>query len=232
MEIKNEFTVSVPIDRAWAVLTDLAGIAPCLPGAQLTGQEGETYMGKVRIKVGPVISEFAGTAAFIEKDDANYRAVIEAKGSDRRGSGNASATITAGLRPDGDRTVVSVDTDLSISGKVAQFGKSAINEVSQKLLGQFVDCLEAKLTAGEPASSETTPVGAEAPTPAPASSEVTPGGAEAPAPASPSVPAPVQAEPEALDLMSIAGGAVYKRLIPVVVVGVVVVAVVIFLLVR
>ncbi len=214
MEIKNEFTVGVPINEAWAVLTDLAGIAPCLPGAQLTGREGETYMGKVKIKVGPVISEFAGTAAFIEKDDANYHAVIEAKGSDRRGSGNASAKITAGLRPDGDRTVVSVDTDLSISGKIAQFGKSAIIEVSEKLLGQFVDCLEAKLIAGQTAPTSETPEGAGSATPS-----------------APSAPPEPQAEPEALDLMSIAGGAVYKRLIPVVVVAVVVIAVVIFALV-
>jgi carbon monoxide dehydrogenase subunit G len=216
MEIKNEFTVGVPIDQAWAVLTDLAGIAPCLPGAQLTGQEGETYMGKVRIKVGPVVSEFAGTASFIEKDDASYHAVIEAKGSDRRGSGNASAKITAGLRPDGDRTVVSVDTDLSISGKIAQFGKSAITEVSEKLLGQFVDCLEAKLTAGQTAPKVETPEDAGLTT------SVAPSAAPTPEP---------QAEPEALDLMSIAGGAVYKRLIPVAVVAVVAVAVVIFVLV-
>jgi hypothetical protein len=211
MEIKNEFTVGVPIDQAWAVLTDLAGIAPCLPGAQLTGQEGETYTGKVRIKVGPVVSEFAGTAAFTVKDDANYRAVIEAKGSDRRGSGNASATITAGLRTDDDRTVVSVDTDLSISGKIAQFGKSTIVEVSQKLLGQFVDCLEAKLTAGESAPAAPAPDGVDSSLPAAANAS-----------------APPPDEPAALDLMSVAGAAVYKRLIPVVAVVIVVIVIVIF----
>lgn len=216
MEIKSEFTVSVPIDVAWKVLTDLGGVATCLPGAQLTGQEGDTYMGKVKIKVGPVISEYAGTAVFSEKDDATYHAVIEAKGRDGRGSGSASATITAGLRPDGDRTVVSVDTDLSVSGKIAQFGKSAINEVSQKLLGQFAECLEAKLIAGQAAATAASS-GAEASGEAVVSSDV----------GAPNTPPAPPVEPEALDLMSIAGSAVYKRLIPVVVVVVVVVVAII-----
>ena len=147
MKIENEFTVSVPIERAWEVLTDLEGIAPCMPGAQLTGVEGETYSGKLRVKVGPVISDFAGTATFTSKDETAHRAVIDAKGRDARGAGNASASIAASLRPDGDRTVVSVETDLRIAGKLAQFGNRMIAQVSEKLLGQFVDCLESKLAA-------------------------------------------------------------------------------------
>src|ERR1017187_452123 len=99
METKNEFTVNVPIEHAWAVLTDLGVVAPCLPGAQLTGQEGNTYTGKVRIKVGPVVSEYAGTAEFTEKDEARYRAVIEARGRSSTGAGSASAHITAGFGP-------------------------------------------------------------------------------------------------------------------------------------
>ncbi|MFF0176700.1 SRPBCC domain-containing protein [Micromonospora profundi] len=158
MKITNEFTVAVPIDRAWAVLTDLAGIAPCLPGAQLTGVDGEVYRGKVKVKVGPVISEFAGTAQFVEKDSAAYRGVIDAKGRDARSTGNASALVTARLRPDGDRTLVSVDTDLKISGKLAQFGSGMIKEVSGKLLAQFVANLEAKLAA-----EQTTPTAVAAP---------------------------------------------------------------------
>jgi carbon monoxide dehydrogenase subunit G len=147
MKIANEFTVHVPIDVAWKVLTDLEGIAPCLPGAQLTGVDGDVYQGKVKVKVGPVISEFAGTARFAEKDDDAYRGVIDAKGRDARSAGNAAALITAQLRPDGDSTVVNVDTDLKISGKLAQFGSGMIKEVSQKLLGQFVASLEAKIAA-------------------------------------------------------------------------------------
>ena len=224
MKLDNEFTVSVPIDQAWEVLTDLAGIAPCLPGAQLTGSEGDTYMGKIKIKVGPVTSEYAGTASFSEKDHAAYRAVIDAKGRDPRGAGNASATITASLRPDGARTVVSVDTDLKISGKIAQFGSSMIAEVSEKLLGQFVDCLEGKLAtpwpAPEPEAPATTTTGVQG-RPATAS--------KAPAPPTVTQPPP---EPAALDLVQFAGGAVAKRAVPVALGVAVVVAVVIYLIVR
>jgi carbon monoxide dehydrogenase subunit G len=159
MKIANEFTVHVPIETAWKVLTDLEGIAPCLPGAQLTGVDGDIYKGKVKVKVGPVISEFAGTAKFVEKDDTAYRGVIDAKGRDARSAGNAAATITARLRPDGDSTVVSVDTDLKISGKLAQFGSGMIKEVSEKLLGQFVASLEAKIAADNPAAASSAEAG-------------------------------------------------------------------------
>ncbi|MEU8615194.1 SRPBCC family protein, partial [Actinoplanes sp. NPDC048791] len=136
MKITNEFTVPTPIERAWAVLTDLEGIAPCLPGAQLTGVDGDTYSGKVKVKVGPVVSDFAGTARFVEKDDTAHRAVIDAKGRDARSAGNATALVTAQLRADGDRTVVSVDTDLKISGKLAQFGSGMIKEVMTQAVGE------------------------------------------------------------------------------------------------
>jgi carbon monoxide dehydrogenase subunit G len=227
MKITDEFTVSVPVDRAWQVLTDLAGIAPCMPGAQLTGFDGETYNGKVRIKVGPVISEFAGTARFAEKDDAAHRAVIDARGKDSRGAGNASALITAGLRAEGDRTVVSVDTDLKITGKVAQFGSGMIKQVSEKLLGEFVDCLESKLGADSELFAAAEPAAAtgHAPgRPAPAASAST----AAPQSTQPTQPAP---EPAALDLMQLAGGSIAKRLVPLLL-GLIVVAVIIYLLVR
>jgi carbon monoxide dehydrogenase subunit G len=168
VKITNEFTVHTPIDHAWAVLTDLAGIAPCLPGAQLTGVDGDVYRGKVKVKVGPVISEFAGTARFVERDDAAHRAVIDAKGRDPRSAGNAAALITAELRPDGDATVVSVDTDLKISGKLAQFGSGMISEVSAKLLGQFVESLEAKIAAGD-GTTAAAPLDASAAADAPSS---------------------------------------------------------------
>ncbi|MGW0505004.1 SRPBCC family protein [Micromonospora sp. NPDC003241] len=179
MKLNNDFVVNIPIDRAWAVLTDLEGIAPCMPGARLTGVEGDVHKGKVKVKVGPVVSEFAGTAQFVEKDDAAYRAVIDAKGRDARSAANAAAVVTAALRPDGDRTLVSVDTDLRISGKLAQFGSGMIKEVSGKLLAQFVTNLEAKLAAEE----------ADAAAPATAAPA-----AAAPAAAAPSAAAPVAAD--------------------------------------
>jgi uncharacterized protein len=217
MKIDNEFTVNVPVDEAWDVLTDLERIAPCMPGAQLTGREGDAFLGKVKVKVGPVISEFAGTASFIEKDAATHHAVIDAKGRDSRGAGNASAIITAQLRADGDhRTVVTVETDLKISGKLAQFGSGMIAEVSSKLIDQFVDSLEKQVMATpEQASVASTPAD-------------TAGSADIPA----SKPAfrPTQ-EPEAVNLTQLAGGAVAKRLLPVV--GLLVVAgIIIYVIVR
>lgn len=150
MKIAHEFTVNAPVEQAWTTLTDLEGIAPLLPGAQMTGREGDQFLGKVTIKVGPVLSEFAGRAKFVEKDDATHRAVIDARGRESRGSGNASAVITAQLYPEGDQTRVSVDTDVKIVGKLAQFGSSMITQVSEKLMGEFAASLELKL-AGPPA---------------------------------------------------------------------------------
>jgi carbon monoxide dehydrogenase subunit G len=242
MKLANEFTVHVPIEQAWKVLTDLEGIAPCLPGAQLTGVDGDVYKGKVKVKVGPVISEFAGTAQFAEKDDAAYRGVIDAKGRDARSAGNAAALITAQLRADGDSTVVNVDTDLKISGKLAQFGSGMIKEVSQKLLGQFVTSLEAKIAAdnGAPAARPDAPTATpDAPTAAPDA----PLNGTVSAPGTPLLPpsnaGPVAAveepepvrkngfeapEPAPLDLMALAGGSIRKRLIPVAIGVVVIVA--------
>jgi carbon monoxide dehydrogenase subunit G len=221
MKIDNEFTVNVPIQRAWDVLTDLEGIAPCLPGAQLTGVDGDVYTGKAKIKVGPVVSEYAGTAQFREKDDSAYHAVIDAKGKDSRGAGNVNAAISAQLHPDGERTRVAVSTDLNITGKIAQFGSGVIKEVSEKLLGEFVNNLEAKLLVPE------VPAGLEAAAEAAAAA----GGAAAPAVSGHRVIVS-ETEPEPLDLMSIAGSSIYKRAIPVAIGAAVVVAVVIYLIVR
>ncbi|HZV26081.1 MAG TPA: SRPBCC family protein [Acidothermaceae bacterium] len=221
MKIDNQFSVNVPIAEAWNALTDLERIAPCMPGAQLTGRDGDAYLGTVKVKVGPVISEFAGTASFVEKDEATYHAIIDAKGRDSRGSGNASATITAHLQSDGAaRTTVVVETDMKISGKLAQFGSGMIAEVSSKLLGQFAASLEQLLASPPEPSSETEPVtGAEA--------------ADGPQPAAASSPAAFRptAAPAPVDLTHLAGGAVAKRALPVLA-GIVVIGVIIYLIVR
>jgi uncharacterized protein len=149
VELTNDFRVGVPIDQAWEVLTDVERIAPCLPGAQLQEIEGDEYRGIVKVKVGPITAQYKGAAHFLERDDPGHRAVLRAEGRETRGQGNANATITAQLDADGDGTRVSVVTDLTITGKVAQFGRGVLADVSSKLLGQFVDCLETKLLAGE-----------------------------------------------------------------------------------
>ncbi|MGF1647248.1 MAG: SRPBCC family protein [Kineosporiaceae bacterium] len=186
MKIAHEFTVPAGVDRAWEVLTDLELIAPCLPGAQITGRDGEAYRGKLKVKVGPVVSEFAGTASFVEKDDTAKVAVIEGKARDARGAGNASATITARLVPEGEgSTRASVEADMKISGKLAQFGSGMIQEVSEKLIGTFVQCLEGKITAPALAAAPET----AAPVPAPESEGTAePGPAPTMSGAAPSVP--------------------------------------------
>jgi len=161
MKIDNEFTVSAPIERAWEILNDIPLIAPCMPGAVLTGSEGDTHEGKVKIKVGPVTSEYKGKATFLEKDEAARRLVIKGEGRDTRGAGNANADITLQMTAEGDNTRINVDTDLKITGKVAQFGRGVIVDISQKLLGQFVDCLEAKIATVEDDAAKIAGAGAE-----------------------------------------------------------------------
>jgi carbon monoxide dehydrogenase subunit G len=206
MKIANEFTVTAPIARAWELFNDLEQVIPLMPGATMTGHEGDDTLGKVKIKVGPVTSEFNGKVRFVESDGENYRAVIDAKGKESRGTGNAAATVTAVLHEDGDRTRVTVDTDLKVVGKLAQFGSGMLQQVSEKLLGQFVESLEAKLAAEN--------------APAAAPVEVA---ADAAAAATPAVPLQVSPQPEAapIDLLELAGGTVLKKYLPVAVVAVV-----------
>lgn len=142
MDLTNEFRVAVPPELAWDVLTDLERIAPCMPGAQLLEVEGDEYRGTVKVKVGPITVTYKGAATFLERDAAARHAVLRAEGREARGQGTANATITADLVPDGDGTHVTVVTDLTVTGRVAQFGRGVLADVSAKLLGQFVDCLE------------------------------------------------------------------------------------------
>jgi uncharacterized protein len=142
MELTNEFRVAVPPERAWSVLTDVERIAPCMPGAELQEVDGEEYRGVVKVKVGPITAPYKGKATFVERDEAARRAVLLAEGRETRGQGNATATIAATLAPDGDGTLVSIVTDLAVTGRVAQFGRGVLADVSAKLLDQFVACLE------------------------------------------------------------------------------------------
>ncbi len=152
MELTNEFTVDVPLEEAWDVLTDVTRIAPAMPGAKLEAVEGDEYRGVVKVKVGPVTAEYRGAATFVERDAASHRAVLRAEGRETRGQGNATATITATLVPSGDGTRVSVLTDLSITGRVAQFGRGVLADVSNKLLNQFVASLETTVLGGAAAA--------------------------------------------------------------------------------
>src|SRR5689334_13195787 len=133
MKIEDQFRVNVPFEQAWNVLLDVERIAPCMPGAQLQEVEGDEYRGIVKVKVGPITAQYKGAARIVEADRSAGRVVIKAEGRDTRGQGNASATVTATLVSDGDATRVSIDTDLNVTGKVAQFGRGVMADVSSKL---------------------------------------------------------------------------------------------------
>ena len=150
MDLSNTFTVDLPVDAAWRVLTDLERVAPCMPGAALLGVEDGVYRGAVKSKVGPVSAKYQGTARFVEKDDGAHRAVLRAEGAAAGGQGNAAATVTATLTAQGSGTKVDVRTDLALSGRVAQFGRGVIADVTGKLLGQFVQRLEAEVASAAP----------------------------------------------------------------------------------
>src|SRR4051794_27347222 len=142
MEIQDSFRVDLPVDEAWRLLLDVERIAPCLPGAQLQEIEGDEYRGVVKVKVGPITAQYKGSARFESIDEAAHSAVLVGTGRDTRGQGNASATVNLALASDGTGTRVDISTDLAITGKVAQFGRGVMADVSSKLLGQFVENLE------------------------------------------------------------------------------------------
>lgn len=148
MELTDEFEVPLAVGDAWAVLTDLARVARSLPGAQLDEVEGDEHRGRIRVKVGPIGVEYRGAARFVSQDPAAHVAELRAEGRESRGQGNAAATVRSRLLPSGDhQTRVEISTTLEISGRLAQFGRGALADVSRKLLGQFVDNLEADLSS-------------------------------------------------------------------------------------
>lgn len=157
MELVNEFKVPVSVDQAWQVLTDVERVAPCIPGAQLLTVDGDDFTGVVKVKVGPITVQYKGKAAFDERDASARRAVITASGKETRGQGHASAIVTAELKDEGDSTSCVLTTDLTISGKAAQFGRGVLSDVATKLIGQFAERLEADVLAGaaKPTSAET-----------------------------------------------------------------------------
>jgi uncharacterized protein len=228
MELSNEFHVHVPIARAWAVLTDVETIAPCLPGAQLEEVEGDEYRGGVKIKVGPITAAYKGKATFLEKDDVNHVARLRGEGRDSKGQGNASVTITMRLTDvDGSSTKVNIHNDLSISGKVAQFARaSVLSEISEKLLNQFVNCLEhdvltrpeETLSAVADASASIDTAAAAATSTGAATTSVKPEASASESTTEPTKPSVRKIEykaAEPVDLLDAAGSPILKRLAPV-----------------
>jgi carbon monoxide dehydrogenase subunit G len=220
MELTNEFVIDRNVEDAWKILNDLEFIAPCMPGAQLTEVEGDEYRGLVKIKVGPITANYKGKASFIEQDADAKISKLKAEGRDPR-QGNANAMVTATMEEVGaDETKVTIHTDLGLSGKIASFGRGAIDDVSKKLLGQFTDNLRAKLeNDSDPAAADATPNGAPAvgdasaagATDAAAAATTGSAGTATSSSGVRKIDAP---EAEPVDLLAATGGAVAKRAIP------------------
>jgi uncharacterized protein len=164
VELNNEFRVAVPAARTWEVLTDVERVAPCLPGATLLSVDGDEFTGAVKVKVGPITVSYKGEAAFQEKDAAAQRVVLKASGKETRGNGNVAALVTAQLKDEGDATSVVINTDLTISGKAAQFGRGVLADVATNLIGQFAKSLEASVLGDSAPAAATTSAAAPAAT--------------------------------------------------------------------
>lgn len=184
MDLEHSFTVDAPVDTVWSTMMDIEGVAECFPGATVTSVEDDSFSGTCKVKLGPIALVYKGSGSFVERDDSGHRAVIDAKGKDKRGNGTAGATVTMTMAAEGSGTRVQVVTDLNVTGKPAQFGRGVMQDVSDKLLGQFVDCLAGKFDAGggseEPATSpdaSASPDGS-----APTSAEGAADGGDAPVP--------------------------------------------------
>lgn len=214
MQLENSFTVPADIDTAWETLLDVEAIAPCMPGATLESVEGDSFTGNVKVKLGPVSMTYGGKARFVSKDADAHVAVIEGTGKETRGTGTATANVTTTLVEEAaDRTRVDVVTELTITGKAAQFGRGVMQDVAGRIVDQFASNLEGVIASRGTAVVEVAEVGT-------ATGGVTP----------PPVPAPPK-QAEALDLGSVAVGPVIKRVAPFVV-GAIVIAVVVYILVN
>jgi carbon monoxide dehydrogenase subunit G len=211
MELRHEFTVPATIQETWDAFNDIESVAACFPGATVASVEGDTFQGSCKVKLGPIALVYNGSGTFVEKDESAHRMVIDAKGKDKRGNGTAGAHVTATMTEEGTSTKVEVLTDLNITGKPAQFGRGVMQDVSDKLLGQFTACLEQKVgdssaasqaaAAAETAAAEAAPAtGTTEPEPAPVNAVRT----DAPPAAERRIPPPREVNPpgndDALDL--------------------------------
>ena len=244
MQLENTFTIPAGIDEAWAAFNDPRRVAPCFPGATLETYENDSFTGTVKVKLGPISLTYKGKGTFVERDDEAHKVVIEASGRDSRGNGTASATVTGTLHADGDaQTTVKMVTDMTVTGRPAQFGRGVMADVSDKIIGQFSSCLANKLgpqaessgggeavassgaSAGSGATADPAPKSAassDSPAPAPSAIKTAPTpapsatSANGVAPKLASAPEPTRSEVDAIDLLDTAGAPVLKRLAPVV----------------
>ena len=231
MQLENKFTIEAPIEKAWEALNTPQTIAPCFPGATLTKYEGDSFEGTVKVKLGPISLTYKGKGTYKERDDAAHRVVIDASGRDSRGNGTATATVTGTMVADGpDKTAVVMVTDMTITGRPAQFGRGVISDIADKIIGQFAGCVAEKLAPQLAAPAAATGVAAAGGSSNGASTGSATATATATGPTLSSTPAasgvtapkpvaepftPMKSEIDAIDLLDTAGSPVLKRLAPV-----------------
>src|SRR3954464_13952815 len=189
MDLAHRFTVPTPVEETWAHFQDIASVAECFPGAQVTSAEEDSFSGSVKVKLGPIALVYNGSGTFTEKDESAHRFVVDAKGKDKRGNGTAGATVTLTMDGSADSTDAKVPTAPRIPGKPAQFGRGVMQDVSDKLLGQFVACLEQRL--GSSAGGAPPPPRTPRPPPAAAGPRSAPAPPDEAAEPAPPDPAPV-----------------------------------------
>lgn len=148
MDLTHRFSVPAGIDETWNAINDLDALAPCFPGATVSSFDGNAFSGSVKVKLGPIALVYNGSGRYIDRDARARRVVIEARGDDRRGNGEAVATLTARLTENGDETAIEVLTDLDLTGRPAQFGAGVISDVSDRLFEQFFSCLAPRFSEG------------------------------------------------------------------------------------
>ena len=215
MDLQNSFVVPADIDTAWKTLQDVEFLAPCVPGATLTKSDGENFEGHVKVKLGPVAMTFAGTARFVSRDEATHTAIIEGAGKETKGTGTAKGLVTAVLVAEApDRTRCDVVSELTITGKAAQFGRGVMQDVAGRIIDQFSANLAAQMTAAAAPAEE----------PAAAAADGSPAPAAAPRATTP----PPQAD-EAIDLLGTAGAPVLKRAIPLAIGAAIVIGVIVWI---
>lgn len=220
MDLQNSFVVPADIDTAWKTLQDVEGLAPCMPGATLTSHDGDDMTGNVKVKLGPVAMTFAGQARFVSKDEATHTMVIEGSGKETKGTGTAKGTVTAVLVEEApDRTRVDINTEFSITGKAAQFGRGVMQDVAGRIIDQFSANLAATMTADAAGAAAADAGAAEGTTEGGASTSA---GAAKPAAALPH-------HEDSIDLLGTAGAPVLQRAIPVAIAAVVIVGVIVWL---
>jgi len=175
MKLEQTFEVQAPLEQVWAALNDLERVAPCLPGAAITGHDPDgTYHGTFTVKLGPMTAAYNGTIKIEDADEATHTATLKARGTDKRGQGGANATIVNTLSANDGATRVEAVTDFTITGRLAQFGRGGMMEdVSNRLLREFATCLQTRL------------VDEEEPEPEPEPAAAPPDGSAAPPPSAP-----------------------------------------------